>query len=345
LARVVAPFLLGVALPIALFLVPYARSHAVGDFVHGVFVLPTKRLGVTAVRMPPLWTSLALLPLGAAVLLARRQPTRRAAALLIVALVSLLVAGRFVAGPYRAMWYSARSLVPALVLAGVMVLSRRRMADEDAPLLRSRTMLLLSVTALCSLVQFPFASPIYFCYVAPLVALSALALVCHLRPAATTVPMAVTAFYLAFAMWLVNTSSLYGMGTVYRPYFRTERLTPARGGGLEIPRVQAMGYNYVIPLLREHARGGYTWASPDCPEIYFLSGLRNPTRSLFEFFEDSTGHTERVLHALDARGVTAIVMNRTPGFSPDISDELAGALAQRYPVAERVGNFLVRWTP
>jgi hypothetical protein len=121
-------------------------------------------------------------------------------------------------------------------------------------------------------------------------------------------------------------------------------LTPERGG-LEIPRIQSVVYNYAISLLLAHARGGYTWASPDCPEIYFLSGLRNPTRTLFEFFEDSTGHTERVLHALDTHGVTAIVMNRTPGFSPGISDELAGALAQRYPEAERVGNFLVRWQP
>jgi hypothetical protein len=342
----VAPFLLGVALPIALFLVPYVRSGAVGDFVHGVFVLPTKRLGVTEMRMPPLWTALALLPLGVLALHARRQLTRRERRLLIVALVLLLVASRFVAWPYLAVWSAARSLLPALVLVGVMVLSRRRSADENDPLLRRRAMLLLSVTALCSLVQFPFASPVYFLYVAPLVALSALALFRYLRPASNVVPLSVTAFYMAFAVLLVNTSSLYGMGTVYRPYYRTARLTPERAGGaLEIGRVQSIVYNYAISLLLEHARGGYTWASPDCPEIYFLSGLRNPTRSLFEFFDEPAGRTERVLRALDEHRVTAIVMNATPGFSPGISDELAGALAQRYPEAERVGNFLVRWQP
>jgi hypothetical protein len=121
-------------------------------------------------------------------------------------------------------------------------------------------------------------------------------------------------------------------------------LTPERGG-LQIGRVQAIIYNYTIALLLEHARGGYTWASPDCPEIYFLSGLRNPTRTLFEFFDEPAGHTERVLHALELHGVTAIVMNATPGFSPRISDELAGALEERYPSAERIGNFLVRWQP
>jgi fermentation-respiration switch protein FrsA (DUF1100 family) len=346
LARLVAPFLLGVALPIALFLVPYVRAGAVGDFVHGVFVLPTKRLGVTELRMPSLWTALALLPLGVLARHARRPLTRRESTLLIAALVLLLLASRFVAWPYLGVWSAARNLVPALVLVGVMVLARRRGADEGDPLLRRRMLLLLSVTALCSLVQFPFASPVYFLYVAPLVVLSTLALVRYLRPASSAVPRAVTAFYLAFAIWLVNTSSLYGMGTVYRPYYRVARLAPERSGGaLEIGRVQSIVYNYTIALLLEHARGGYTWASPDCPEIYFLSGLRNPTRSLFEFFDEPVGRTERVLRALEQHGVTAIVMNATPGFSPRISDELAGALAQRYPQAERVGNFLVRWQP
>jgi hypothetical protein len=344
LMRLVVPFLLGVALPIALFLVPYARAHAVGDLIHGVFVLPTKRLGVTELHLPSLWTALALLPLGALAFHARRRLARRETTLLIVALVLLLVAGRFVPWAYRGVWSAARNLVPALVLAGVIVLSRRRAADENAPLLRSRTMLLLSVTAMCSLVQFPFASPLYFLYVAPLVLLSMLALVRYLRPVSSVVPASVTAFYLAFGLLLVNTSSLYGMGTVYRPYYRVARLTPGRGG-LEVGRVQSIVYNYAVSLLLEHARGGYTWASPDCPEIYFLSGLRNPTRTLFEFFDEPVGRTERVLRALEDHGVTAIVLNATPGFSPGISEELADALAQRYPEGERVGNFLVRWQP
>ena len=37
-------------------------------------------------------------------------------------------------------------------------------------------MILLSVCATCSLVQFPFAGPIYFCYIAPLALLTVAAL-------------------------------------------------------------------------------------------------------------------------------------------------------------------------
>ena len=343
LLRLIVPFLLGVALPIALFLVPYLRAHAVGDFVRGVFLLPAKRLGITEMSMPPLWTALALVPLGIVAACSRRALTRRETTLLIAGLALLLVGSRFIPWPYLAVWSSARHLLPALVLVGVLLVARPRAADESDPLLRTRVMLLLSVTALCSLVQFPFASPIYFFYVAPLVVLSTAALYRYLRPASNVIPRAVTAFYLVFGVWLVNTGSLYGMGRFYRSQAPTERLVPR--AGLAVTRVQAIVYNYAISVLLEHARGGYTWASPDCPEIYFLSGLRNPTRTLFEFFDEPSGRTERVLHDLDTHGVTAIVLNMTPGFSPGISHELAVRLAQRYPRAEQVGNFIIRWQP
>ena len=48
LARLLVPFLLGVALPIALFLVPYARSGALGAFLNGVFVLPMRRFNAAS---------------------------------------------------------------------------------------------------------------------------------------------------------------------------------------------------------------------------------------------------------------------------------------------------------
>jgi hypothetical protein len=96
-------------------------------------------------------------------------------------------------------------------------------------------------------------------------------------------------------------------------------------------------------ILRRHAKGGYTWASPDCPEIYFLSGLRNPTRTLFDFFDDPTQRTERILAALERHGVTAIVLNRAPQFSANIPDDLVEELERRYPLGANAGKFQIRW--
>ena len=60
----------------------------------------------------------------------------------------------------------------------------------------------------------------------------------------------------------------------------------------------------------------YIYAGPDTPEIYALTGLRNPTRSLFDYLDPSnSARGEKLLRTLRRRGVTAIVINTRPGFS------------------------------
>jgi hypothetical protein len=290
---------------------------------------------------------LALVPAALLLLWAYRAPRaigRRGVLVLSLAFALLILVSGQDELMYRAVWNAARNLFPVLAVSGVVLLSRERAADRRSPLLRERTLLLLSVAALCSLVQFPFSVPNYFCYVAPLVFLSALALYSYLPPlpAAGTMSALMVAFFTAFAVLRTNGSPLQSMGIGYQPQFPMTRLALERGG-IEIPRVHASAYQELIPLLREHARGGHTWASPDTPEIYFLSGLRNPTRSLFEFFEDSANAEGRVLAALDARGVTAIVLNSRPSFSPAISRPMFVQLATRYPHARNIGPFQLRW--
>jgi hypothetical protein len=345
LARLLVPFLAGVALPIALFLVPYARSGALGAFANGVFVLPMRRFSAAYALALPLTTMLALVPGALLLLWAYRTPSgsgRRGALVLALALALLVVGAGQNEWMYRGVWYTARNLLPVLTLGGVVLLSGEREADSRSPLRRARTLLLLSVTALCSLVQFPFSVPNYFCYVAPLVALSALALYGYLRPTTSAVPGLLVAFFALFAVLRTNSSPLQSMGVAYQPQFPMATLALERGG-IEVPRVHAAVYEGLVPMLRERARGGYTWASPDTPEIYFLSGLRNPTRSLFEFFEDSANANDRVLRALDAYGVTAIVLNSQPSFSPPISRPMFVRLATRYPHARNIGPFQLRW--
>ncbi|MFL5607921.1 MAG: glycosyltransferase family 39 protein [Gemmatimonadaceae bacterium] len=347
LAALAVPFLAGVALPIAVFLIPYARAGALEAFVHGVFVLPMRRFGVAASPVLPLWTMAALGPgalLVAGLCRTRTPVRRREAALLALALAGLLLATASNERLYRAVWFSMRGLVPALTVASIMVLRHRRAVDDQRPLLRAQTMLLVSVTAMCSLVQFPFAVSIYFCYVAPLVVLTIVALSRYLPPTPMAVPAMLLAFYGAFAVMRANRSTLGWMGTMYRPYFSTQRMATPRGE-IDIAAFQNKVYTRVIFLLRQHARGGYVWAGPDVPEVYFLTGLKNPTRSLFDFFDDSAGHTARVLRALDSHGVTTVVLNRHVGFSGPITAPLDAELIRRYPFAESVGYFVVRWRP
>lgn len=348
LASLVLPFVAGVALPLLAFLVPYLRSGAADDLLHGVFLLPAQRFGSATSPMLPPWTLLALLLPASLLLLGHRAPRwlerRRAVAPLLFGVVLVLLATGWSTAVYRLVWSSARGLLPALVVAGVLLLARDRDRTAAGRLHRARTMLLLCVTALCGLVQFPFSVAVYFCYVAPLVVLLGAALFHWLPRQPAIVPAALVALYLGFGMARVNGGAQYGMG---RFLLRASSVPfaplPEPRGGIRAPRSTAAEYDRIVTLLQAHGRGGYTWASPDSPEIYFLSGLRNPSRALYEFFEDTTGRTARTLAMLEARGVTALVHNRRPPFSPPLSEELVRALAARYPNSAEAGPYVVRW--
>jgi hypothetical protein len=345
LSRLVLPFVAGVALPVLVFVVPYARTAALGPLFDGVFVLPLRRFAHSSYRMLSLWSLIALAPIAGLVAygrLARSRMTRYHVFALLVALGAWLYGTGTVPLLYRLVWYGARGALPVLVLLGVVALRRATADDAESRLRRSRTMLVLSTAAIFTVVQFPFSVPIYFCYVAPLVILLAAAVLGYAPPMAPAVPRALTIFFLAFAVLRMNTSELFGMGVLYRPYPLTASLGLPRGD-LEIPVHEVEMYRVAVTTLQAHARGGYTWASPDCPELYFLAGLRNPTRSFFDYFDDGAGRTPRILAALDRHAVTAVVINRGPQFSPVVAADLTAEIARRYPNAADVGKFQVRW--
>jgi hypothetical protein len=152
----------------------------------------------------------------------------------------------------------------------------------------------------------------------------------------------VLAFCAMFAILRLNASPLNDMDRQYEPYPEIRPLALDRAG-LVVPLYQAGQYEAAVTLVRQHARGEYIWASPDAPQLYFLSGFRNPTRSLFEFFDDTAGRSARILRMLDARDVNLVVLNVKPEFSPRIPIALYRELAKRYPRSALVEPYLIKW--
>jgi hypothetical protein len=273
----------------------------------------------------------------------RASLDRRALALIAFALAAILFASGSVPVVYRAVLFSFRGLLPVMAFAAAALLPRDLETGPEAARRRARLMLLLGVTSVCMLVQFPFTVAIYFCYVAPLVALTAVAFCGYLdRPVPRALPALVVAFCTAFAVLRLNPSPLNDMDTSFEPYpeIRPMRLDRA---GLLVPLWQAGQYEATVDVVRQHARGEYIWASPDVPQLYFLSGYRNPTRSLFEFFDDTTGRSERVLRALEQHDVNLVVLNVSPPFSPRIPLAFYRELARRYPNSAFVEPYLIKW--
>jgi hypothetical protein len=61
-------------------------------------------------------------------------------------------------------------------------------------------------------------------------------------------------------------------------------------------------------------------------------------------FDDTTGHAARVLQAIDAHGVSTVVINVHPAtVSGPMDPALRAALVARYPDSTRVGQYVVRW--
>jgi hypothetical protein len=99
----------------------------------------------------------------------------------------------------------------------------------------------------------------------------------------------------------------------------------------------------VLDLVKAHASGEFIYATPDCPEIYFLSGFRNPTRTFYEAFDEEPMTAARLLDLIDRRGITVVVINLQPEFSPGLDARLERALTDRFSHSATAGRFMVRW--
>jgi len=338
----VLPFLAGIALPIGLFLGGYALAGAIPELLTGVFVAPFRRLAFANMVPPAPYWALAAAPL--AVLLRPRPDWQDARWRRMGVLVALLLAGvlwlaaeeSFV---HRVVWQSVRNLIPVVAAVAAAFIAVPRLAASWPPGRRRLFLLLASVTTCASLIQFPFSSPTYFLYVVPLLLLTVLALVEGAGRSPRPLLAVTLAFYLGFAVFLVTPGAGVGMAFQYEREHPTAPLRLPRAG-LRIRQEDAELYGYLIPRVQARASGGRIWAGPDAPEVYFLGGFQNPTRSVFDFLGPATASAP-FLESLER--VSAIVINGKPSFSAALPPELVEEVRRRFPNGEAVGRFELRW--
>ena len=92
-------------------------------------------------------------------------------------------------------------------------------------------MLLIAVAGLCSLVQFPFSAPIYFCCVVPLGMLSYIGLANLVsRDRRLMLLLPVAGFYLAFVLLLILPNRIYSQGLAFKPIVQDTITAPPSVG-------------------------------------------------------------------------------------------------------------------
>jgi hypothetical protein len=337
LLRLVIPFICGAVIPIVIFLVPYALAGSVGGFFLGTTSSAIAHAVDLAVARPaPPQYLVAVLPLlaflAAGMYWKQFQGRVVGAAVALLAVVVVVRATRS-AAVYSGVWFSVAMLTPVVVAAGVASILALRSRDGVSKIQRERLVLLVALAATCTLVQYPFPVPIYLCYALPLTLLALVAIVTTVRKQRGTYILAsLVGFYLAFAVvsLIPNHLAEYSHAVARRDLLRVPR------GGLQIED-EPFFENLTI-FLQQRASNGLMYAGNDCPELYFLTGLKNVTR------DDNGAPPEEVLKALQSTDVKVVVLFESPYFpSAQTSPEVRAEVMKGFPHSTLFGPFHVSW--
>jgi hypothetical protein len=344
LFREVAFFLAGVALPIAIFLFPFIRGHAVPDLIRDVFVAPSKQIayvGTTPTFLKFLVGVTVNALLFFSLFYVRRDLRKWISGLVLLAMAIALVLVRPVPAVYKAIFATIWILVPTLVICGSILVIRR--LSKQGGNCTQKLFLMLSITAFCSLIQFPATAGIYFCYAAPLFVLAAGAVISSFHYQPRWFMVGAYCFALFYVVFEVTPGFVQNIGSQYEADTQTAVVNVPRSEGIRTSPTRAYIYNRLNGIVRQHARGEYIFATPDCPEVYFISGFRNPTRYFFDFWDDAPGRTQRILDTVHEHDINLVVVNRDPLASGPVASDLRTFFEHEFPNSALAGNFEVRW--
>jgi hypothetical protein len=338
------PFLVGVAIPIIAFAAIYISNHSIADLYRGVFVLPHKRFDSASREFLPVVTAIASLPYASMFFFPPCRSVSKADHVFGFILISLLCVILYLSDVlviYSIVWQSAIFLGVVAVIAGCARLVRS-VSQSSFEVKQAQIMFLLAtVTAFISLVQFPFASPIYFCYTAPFVCLTLLAVAADQSNRAIFWHAVILLFYLTFGVAWANTG--YIAAGVGNSGYRAKKILDIPRGQLRMTDYESSLYAQIVSVIQKHSTSAYIYAAPDCPEIYFLAGMRNPTRNLFNFFSNSEETGGSLQRLFEAKKINLVVINHKPEFSRIVNRETAFMLEQGFPHFIDIGRFSVRW--
>lgn len=350
LLRVVGPYLLGLAVPLLLYLAFYASRGGVMALLNGVFVQPFTRLSDATHPPPSIVWLMVLWLLALLVLASLRCGAGRVQQVASFLTVVAVLAGCLFDGGWIAVWECLRWAAPMACFIPLFALLRGRAKAAEELGKRSYAYLVLLAGALASLnlLQYPFAERIYFLYVIPGLALLLMVSCVAFRDAAkrlhwiagalATALIVFSWFYLAKAP-----RALFG----YAPYEDYVGIDAPRDGLKVDPSDYIIYYELGAYIERYAKDDRYIYAFPDCPEVYFLYEKRNPTRALFDFLgrDESEYADAALLEQLAAKNVNLAVLHLKSYFSRSPSQATVDELQKRFPYGKLLsgGKFLVLW--
>lgn len=333
--RALGPALLALGAGIAVVVVPFLGAYLFAGAGHalmeGVLVLPFRRVASARMLAPPVRMLDLLLVAGVFLACHRARSTwatRVVAVLLLAAAAWATVAGRQDDAPViLTAWQVARVLLPAGLLLAAWSGGRR--SDAARPLLAAAY-----VTAWFACIQYPFAAPVYFAYVAPL-AVIVLAGLVEIHRVPPAVPSAVALGMGLITLGINHGQPINALGFRHLPVVNVPLDLPR--AGLEVPLGQAVNYEDLAATL-DRWGASRILAAPDAPEVYYLTGRPMVGREFFEFMAPTWGVAELVRRANDAE-VAVVVLKHGASFSMLPFDEVRRALGPAVVADTTLGRF------
>jgi hypothetical protein len=315
-------------------------TGALSQTIDGVLVKPFRRMDSAMMHPPPPTELIYSIGLG---LLLATSASRRVTTIVAIVVAVMFAAVVFWSGGNAriyAMGVLAAWGLPLLAAAGAGWLLITR-GTGNAHRATDAAVVITAIACATLLVEFPFASPSYLFYTIPLsmVALAAVVGAAGRTPA--SVQLVVVIFLLLFGLVRVNPGTAESFGFRFIETDETVRMKLPKSS-LRVRAADAARYEALIPAVEVLAKDRTLWAGPDAPEVYFLSGVPNRTRTLFDFL-DVTAGTVPIIERVRAVQASLVVLNLQPDFSKPPDQATVDALRVEFPNARSVPGFLVFW--
>ena len=345
LVAALVPFLGGALAPVLLWTLAMLGLGAFDAMIQGVFVMPFRRVASAAVH-PPAFSALLSTAIVALLLVPRRNAR---ASWIIATAIALLGAWILVESYntfswYRALWHAAWGL-PVLAAAwgaGTLVQRTTIQAERSR---RDVAIILTMIAVTAMMVEFPFAAPIYTIYALPISMLAVGALL-GMRfdgePHRAAPGFVVMGLLLAFGIMRLLPASVSTLGYRFAGTQETYVLDVPRSG-LRMTKEDASRYADLVGTLQELGPGRTLWAGPDAPEVYFLSGLPNRTRVMFDFLDADFNSAESLVDRVARSEASLVVIKTSPSFSPAATSAELDSLRLRFSGERTVPGFRVFW--
>ncbi len=335
------PLMAGVAVPVLGLVFVFVWEDALQEWVQGTFVAPKQRIEFASAPFPSISSLVFALPMVCLLFPSMFGKCFVGDREKVLPIVTLLVCGVLLAFRYSSFGFTAtfqsfRHLGPILVIGNLWLI--HRLGPRIGAIGKQQMFVVTAIAFFASLIQFPFALPIYFFYAAPLLLVAA-AMAIQVQPRGPRNTLAIIAvFLLLFSCSRFHTprpNVAMQPGYEYRPgiALHTERCQ------IRVDAQIAPVFDRLQQLIDEQTESWETiFATPDAPEMSYLTGRPALNGVMYEFFHPGLYRDLELLEKqLTANQVNLVVINERPEFSAPVTDEFRVMILKEFELLETLG--------